>query len=85
IGRDEADVKARQERFGDYIPRGGALIGTPEQLIEQFAAYAKVGCQYAIYRTPDWQDPESIQLFSERVIPALATEGAPAAARARSA
>jgi F420-dependent oxidoreductase-like protein len=77
IGRDEAEVKAKQERFADYIPRSGALIGTPEQLIDQFAAYAKVGCQYAIYRTPDWQDVESIRLFSERVIPALAGEGAP--------
>jgi F420-dependent oxidoreductase-like protein len=72
IGRDEADVRARQERFADYIPRGGALIGTPDQLIDQLAAYQKVGCQYAIYRTPDWQDSDSIRLFAERVIPALA-------------
>jgi F420-dependent oxidoreductase-like protein len=78
IGRDDADVKAKQERFGDYIPRSGALIGTPEQLIDQFAAYARVGCQYAIYRTPDWQDSDAIRLFAERVIPALAAEGTPA-------
>jgi F420-dependent oxidoreductase-like protein len=84
IGRDEADVKAKQERFADYIPRSGALIGTPDQLIDQFAAYAEVGCQYAIYRTPDWQDPAAIQLFSERVIPALAGQGAPVATGVRS-
>jgi F420-dependent oxidoreductase-like protein len=72
IGRDEADVAARQERLAGYIPRQGALIGTPDQLIEQFGAFAKVGTQYVIFRMADWTDPEAVGLFNDRVIPALA-------------
>src|SRR5262245_41773010 len=72
VGRDEAEVAAKQERLSDYVPRGGALIGTPERLIEAFDEYGRAGCQYAIFRMPDWNDGESIRLFAERVIPALA-------------
>ncbi|HLH74674.1 MAG TPA: TIGR03560 family F420-dependent LLM class oxidoreductase [Chloroflexota bacterium] len=72
IGRDEVEVAAKRERLRDFIPVNGALIGTPEQLIELFGNYAKVGVQYSIFRTPDWIDIEPLQLFAERVIPALA-------------
>jgi F420-dependent oxidoreductase-like protein len=71
IGKDEAEVAKKREQYADYIPRQGAMIGTPEQLIEQFGAYAKVGCQYAIFRMPDWNTVDSVRLFDERVIPAL--------------
>ena len=71
IGKDEAEVAKKREQYADYIPRQGAMIGTPEQLIDQFAAYAKVGCQYAIFRSPDWNTVDSVRLFAERVIPAL--------------
>jgi F420-dependent oxidoreductase-like protein len=72
VGRDHAEVAAKRERLGAFIPTRGALIGTPDELIDAFAAYARLGCQYVIFRTPDWLDIEPIQLFSERVIPALA-------------
>jgi F420-dependent oxidoreductase-like protein len=72
IGRNDADVAAKRERWNDYIPTNGALIGTPEQLIPIFQEYARIGIQYCIFRTPDWVDLESIRLFSEEVIPALA-------------
>jgi alkanesulfonate monooxygenase SsuD/methylene tetrahydromethanopterin reductase-like flavin-dependent oxidoreductase (luciferase family) len=72
LGRDQADVAARREQLGAFIPARGALVGTPDVVIDALAAYAQVGCQYVIYRTPDWLDVESIQLFSDRVIPALA-------------
>ncbi len=71
VGRDEADVAAKRERLGAFIPARGALIGTPSELIDMFAEYAQAGCQYVIFRTPDWLDVEPIQLFSEQVIPAL--------------
>ena len=73
IGRDEAEVAAKRDRLRDFIPARGALIGTPQQLIEIFQAYARVGVQYSILRTPDWVDVEPLHLFSEQVIPALAT------------
>ena len=72
LGRDEADVAAKRERLGHYIPKRGALIGTPEQVADMLAAYARVGIEYVIFRTPDWVDLEPVMLFSERVIPALA-------------
>ena len=71
IGADEADVAAKRERLGAFLVPG-TLIGTAEQLIEQFAAYARVGCQYIVFRTPDWVDVEPVQRFAEHVIPALA-------------
>jgi F420-dependent oxidoreductase-like protein len=71
VGKDEAEVAKKREQYADYIPRQGAMIGTPEQLIDQFGAYAKVGCQYAVFRMPDWNTVDSVRLFDERVIPAL--------------
>jgi len=72
IGKNEAEVERKREHLSRYIPRRGASIGTPAQLIEEFRAYAKVGVEYMVFRMPDWTDPEAIQLFSEEVIPALA-------------
>jgi alkanesulfonate monooxygenase SsuD/methylene tetrahydromethanopterin reductase-like flavin-dependent oxidoreductase (luciferase family) len=72
IGKDEADVAAKRERLAAFIPQQGALIGTAEQLIAIFREYAKVGCQYVVFRTPDWVDVEPVQRFAEQVIPALA-------------
>lgn len=72
LGQDEADVAAKRERWADFIPRGGALIGTPDQLIAMCREYAQAGCQYIIFRTPDWHEITSVQLFAEQVIPALA-------------
>ena len=72
IGRDEAEVAAKRERLADLVPRHGWLPGTPEQLIEAFQQYARAGCQYMIFRMPDWVDVEPVQMFAETVIPALA-------------
>ncbi len=72
IGKDAAEVAAKRERLAAFIPEKGALIGTPEQLIEAFQEYARVGCEYVVFRTPDWVDLEPVQLFAERVLPALA-------------
>ncbi|MBA2450627.1 MAG: TIGR03560 family F420-dependent LLM class oxidoreductase [Chloroflexi bacterium] len=72
LGRDEAEVATKRERLSHFIPTKGALIGTPDQLIDTFGDYARGGCQYVVFRTPDWLDVEPVQLFAERVIPALA-------------
>lgn len=71
VGRTEADVARKREKWADYVPKSGAIIGTPKQVTDALGAYARVGCQYVIYRTPDWMDPEAINVFSEDVIPAL--------------
>src|SRR3954447_2719454 len=71
IGKDEAEVERKREKLSRYIPRRGASIGTPNQLIEEFRKYAAVGVEYLIFRMPDWTDPETIQLFSDTVAAAL--------------
>ncbi len=76
VGRDDAEVAAKRERLRDFIPRNGALIGTPGQLIAIFREYAHAGCQYVILRMPDWVDVAPVRLFAEQVIPALAAPGA---------
>jgi len=72
VGPDEAAVAAKRERFGHFLPPRATLVGTPDELVDALGGYARAGCQYVIFRTPDWFDPEPLQLFSERVIPALA-------------
>jgi alkanesulfonate monooxygenase SsuD/methylene tetrahydromethanopterin reductase-like flavin-dependent oxidoreductase (luciferase family) len=74
IGKDEADVERKRETLSRYIPRRGASIGTPEQLIEEFRKYRKAGVEYLIFRTPEWTDPEVIQLFSDTVAKELENE-----------
>jgi F420-dependent oxidoreductase-like protein len=72
VGRDEAEVAAKRERLSEFIPRRGWLAGTPAQLIDALGEYARAGCQYVVFRTPDWIDVEPVQSFAEEVIPALA-------------
>ncbi len=73
MGKDEADLAAKRERLSEFIPRRGSLIGTPDQIVDAIGAYARVGTQYLIFRAPDWHDVETVQLFADKVIPALAT------------
>ncbi len=72
IGRTEAEVADKRERLSQFIPRRGWIAGTPQLLIDVLEEYARAGCQYFIFRTPDWIDVEPLQLFSDQVIPALA-------------
>jgi alkanesulfonate monooxygenase SsuD/methylene tetrahydromethanopterin reductase-like flavin-dependent oxidoreductase (luciferase family) len=73
VGADDASVARKREQLESFIPARGAIVGTPAQLIDALAEYAQAGCQYVIFRTPDWLELESIQRFSEQVIPALAS------------
>lgn len=51
--------------------RNGAVVGTPEQVIEQLAPFAEAGCAYVINYNPDTVWGESIEVFAERVAPAF--------------
>jgi alkanesulfonate monooxygenase SsuD/methylene tetrahydromethanopterin reductase-like flavin-dependent oxidoreductase (luciferase family) len=48
------------------------LAGTPDQVVEQLAAYRDVGADRAYLRLLDVRDVEQIQLLGESVLPALA-------------
>lgn len=74
IGKDDAEVAAKRERLAAYLPPQSTLVGTPDQLIATFQEYARVGCQYVVFRTPDWLDVEPLHLFAEQVIPALVAQ-----------
>ncbi|MFN0073419.1 MAG: TIGR03560 family F420-dependent LLM class oxidoreductase [Chloroflexota bacterium] len=72
IGETEHELAAKKARLGEILP-ASTVMGTPDVIIDYLAQYARAGCQYVIYRTPDWFDVEPLQLFSEGVIPALAS------------
>jgi F420-dependent oxidoreductase-like protein len=88
IGATEADVQDKlawiRAHYEPYVPAdklessyrnfaSGPLVGTPEQIIERLTAAGTLGLSYAIaYFVDAVYDRASIDLFAERVIPALA-------------
>ncbi|MFT4228837.1 MAG: LLM class F420-dependent oxidoreductase [Microbacterium sp.] len=66
VGDERAAVIER-----DYLTSDG--FGTPEQIVERLRARADLGLGYAIHYFPEHAyDLSGVQLFEERVIPALA-------------
>ena len=72
IGRDDAEVQAKLERWSAIIPGFSGLAGTPPQLIDRFREYEAVGSQCCTIQMPDCCDVESVRLFAETVIPVFA-------------
>jgi alkanesulfonate monooxygenase SsuD/methylene tetrahydromethanopterin reductase-like flavin-dependent oxidoreductase (luciferase family) len=50
---------------------GPALIGTPDELVEMFAAEAERGVELMIIRFHDRADADTIELFGREVISVL--------------
>lgn len=71
IGRTQAEVEAKREKFERFFPRSPGLLGTPDELVERFRAYKAIGSQYCTIQMPDWDDLEPLRLFADKVIPAL--------------
>lgn len=72
IGRDEAEVERKKDRFPDDANARSAIVGTPEQVIAGLQAYADVGSQYVTFHMPDAVDLEPLFLFGETVVPEVA-------------
>jgi alkanesulfonate monooxygenase SsuD/methylene tetrahydromethanopterin reductase-like flavin-dependent oxidoreductase (luciferase family) len=71
LGDTQAAVDAKRARMPPRILQflgQAALIGTPEEAIERVRPFAEAGCQYFNFGV---QDPDSLRLLAERVIPAL--------------
>lgn len=68
VGRDEAEVAAKRERF----PNFKGVIGTPQQVIDQLGEYAKVGSKHILFHMPDAEDLAPLELLGEAVIPKIA-------------
>jgi F420-dependent oxidoreductase-like protein len=67
-GTDRAEV----ERRGAASPpqfESADLSGTPDQVVEQLAAYRDVGATRAYFRVLDLRDVEQIALLGEAVVP----------------
>jgi alkanesulfonate monooxygenase SsuD/methylene tetrahydromethanopterin reductase-like flavin-dependent oxidoreductase (luciferase family) len=66
---DQADEVSRT----DDLFRKGPLVGTPEQIVERLKDVEQVGLAYMIgYFVDAALDPQSMQLFADRVIPEFA-------------
>lgn len=80
IGETEAEVAAIVEDLARQrgttreqwlAQRGGATVGTPDQVVERLRQYAGVGISYAILLFPYRREREMLRLVAESVIPAL--------------
>jgi len=63
------------ERRGAVSPmqfEAADLAGTPDQVVEQLAAYREIGADRAYLRVLDLHDVEQIELLGSSVLPALA-------------
>lgn len=72
IGRDEAEVARKKERFPDDASARSAIVGTPDQVIAGLHAYADAGSQYVTFHMPDAEELEPLQLLGETVVPEIA-------------
>jgi alkanesulfonate monooxygenase SsuD/methylene tetrahydromethanopterin reductase-like flavin-dependent oxidoreductase (luciferase family) len=69
IARNENQL---QEKLKKYAPDRGCFVGTPEKVIEGLQKYVDAGVEYfMLYFEDDVDDLKSLNLFSEKVIPAL--------------
>ncbi len=72
VAPTEAEARAKfRHYFGDDpSPQSrGAVVGTPEQVVEYFQARADAGMQYFVYQALDGADHETIQLTATEVMP----------------
>jgi alkanesulfonate monooxygenase SsuD/methylene tetrahydromethanopterin reductase-like flavin-dependent oxidoreductase (luciferase family) len=70
---DEAETEAARAmaEHGQAYNPDGWMIGTPDEVIEQFRAYAAVGFSHWIVGVGHPFDTGSLRLLAEQVIPAL--------------
>jgi alkanesulfonate monooxygenase SsuD/methylene tetrahydromethanopterin reductase-like flavin-dependent oxidoreductase (luciferase family) len=69
IARDQAELAAKRERF----PNSNNIVGTPDMVIEQLAAFAKAGSQLLTFSMPNATEIDPILLLGETVLPIVAT------------
>jgi len=70
VGEDDAavngkiDAKAKERLLGR-----GALIGTPDEIVEKIGRYAEAGVQGVMLQWIDMDDISGLELIAEKVIP----------------
>jgi alkanesulfonate monooxygenase SsuD/methylene tetrahydromethanopterin reductase-like flavin-dependent oxidoreductase (luciferase family) len=68
IARNECELAAKKERYGDRF----TLMGTPDAIVDGLQRYARAGSQYVTFNMPDAHDIEPILLFGETVVQQVA-------------
>jgi F420-dependent oxidoreductase-like protein len=76
LGRDQKDFRskwaaAKKTLGGVFDLEKTAFRGTPEQVTEQLRERVEVGVTFFTFLLSDFFAPESLELFAEKVIPAL--------------
>jgi alkanesulfonate monooxygenase SsuD/methylene tetrahydromethanopterin reductase-like flavin-dependent oxidoreductase (luciferase family) len=68
MGRDDAELAAKQARFAGKLPGLAGIQGTPEQVIERLREYERAGSDDVMVIIPDAHEIEPLRLFGEVVI-----------------
>ena len=70
-GATEQDVRRRQDAIGRDPQETGEtwLVGTPEQVLEQVAAFGELGSERLYLQCLDLDDFEHLELVAEEVLP----------------
>jgi len=70
VGRDEAELAAKDtpERIANHKARG-AIIGTPNEIVDQLGRYAEAGIQGVQLQWLDLDDLSGLELIASEVLP----------------
>lgn len=76
LGRDQKDFRskwgiAKKMLGGVFDLEKTAFRGTPQQVAEQFQARVAEGVTFFTFLLSDFHTPESLELFAEKVMPAV--------------
>jgi len=74
-GRDDAEVARRAAAIGRSVEEmretGDAVVGTPDQVVEQISRYAEAGATRIYLQTLDLHDLHHVELVASAVAPQL--------------
>jgi F420-dependent oxidoreductase-like protein len=71
-GSDDTEVARRAEAIGRKPDQlGGALAGTPAQIIDTIGEYAHAGAETVYFQVLDLHDPDHLRILASEVVPAF--------------
>ena len=75
-GHDDAEVRRRADAIGRSVDElretGDALVGTPDEIVDQIGRFAEAGASRIFLQTLDLSDLHHIELIASAVAPQLA-------------
>lgn len=72
IGRDDAAVQRKLDgKNGDELRERGAVVGTPNAVVEQLGALAEAGVQRVMLQWLDFDDMDGLEAVAMQVLPQL--------------